>query len=115
MTAFKKCSCQTIWESREEFVRDPDIEPIGISLPPSFDSLHAYYFFNHTTCKTTLMVSSEAFVDLVEEPIPSNVNAGEESCPGHCAKTEDLEVCSAECRNAPFRRFFIDRILNKKL
>jgi hypothetical protein len=115
MTDFKKCSCKTSWKSREAFVLDPDIEPIGISLPPSLDSLRAYYFFNHTACKTTLMISSEAFADLIEEPIPSNINAGEEKCPDHCAKKEDLEICSSDCRNAPFRRFFVDRILKRKI
>lgn len=115
MTDFKKCSCQTNWESREEFVLDPDIEPIGISFSPKKDSFRAYYDFNHAVCKTTLMIDSEDFRDLIEETIPSNYNTGQRDCSGHCANKEDLEDCSAECRNAPFRRFFVDRILTKKI
>jgi hypothetical protein len=26
-----------------------------------------------------------------------------------------LETCAADCRNAPFRRFFLERILAKKI
>jgi hypothetical protein len=80
MTAFKRCSCQAGWESREEFVLDPDIEPIGISFPPNLDPYHAYYFFNHLACQITLMISSEDFADLIEEPIPSRYNTGKEDC-----------------------------------
>ena len=115
MTDFKRCSCQASWESCEEFVLDPDIESIGMSFLPGQDAFRAYYFFNHTACKTTLTINSEDFAVLIEEPIPSNINAGEDGCPNHCAKKEDLEVCSCECRNAPFRRFFVDHILNRKI
>jgi hypothetical protein len=112
---FKRCSCQTGWASREEFVLDPDVQPIGISFAPGESSSRAYFFFNHATCKTTLMIDSEDFADLIEAVIPPRIKAGEKECEGHCTKKEDLETCSAECRNAPFRQFFVDRILKKKL
>ena len=115
MTEFKRCSCQTSWASRKEFTLDPNVLPIGITFPPDGSSLHAYYFFNHTTCKTTLTVDSEDFADLIEVPIPSVTKAGGVECEGHCAKREDMEMCSVECRNAPFRRFFVERLLKKNV
>ncbi len=108
---FKQCSCHARWASREEFILDPDVLPIGISFSPGDRSSKAYYFFNHDTCKTTLLINSEEFADLIEEPIPSVIRKGEKECKGHCARKEDLEICVAECRNAPFRRFFVERIL----
>jgi hypothetical protein len=113
MTEFKRCSCQVGWGTREAFVEDPDVVPIGLTFLPDGDSENVYYFFNHTTCKSTLAVDSEDFADLIEGPVPPTVKAREEECEGHCTRKEDLEVCSVECRNAPFRRFFIDHLLKK--
>jgi len=112
---FKRCSCQTSWANRRDFILDPDVDPIGISLSPDLSSSHAFFFFNHSACKTTLVIDSEDFADLITEPIPARVKAESDGCEGHCAKKKDLENCSAECRNAPFRRFFIERILPRKI
>jgi len=114
-TPFKRCSCGAAWESREDFVLDPDIIPIGISFPPGTDSFRAYYYFNHAACQTTLLIDSDDFADLIETAIPSEIKGGGPECEGHCTKTEDLQACSANCRNAPFRRLFIEKILPKKM
>jgi hypothetical protein len=66
---FKTCSCGRVWASREAFVGDADIQPIGVTFakdPPGI-----FYFFNHMTCESTLAVDVEEFRDLIEEPIPS--------------------------------------------
>jgi hypothetical protein len=114
-TAFKTCSCGTAWPTREDFLRDLDTVPIGISFHPDLDSRRAFFFFNHATCKTTLVIDSEDFADLIKATVPADIKADEEECEGHCTKKEDLELCSVECRNAPFRRFFIEHILNKEI
>ncbi len=111
---FKRCSCGARWSTRSAFVSDPDIEPIGISFPSDGSSFRAFYFFNHS-CKTTLVIDSEDFADLITAPVPSTIRKGEKVCKGHCSKLKDLQLCSADCRNAPFRRFFIERILTKKI
>lgn len=115
MTEFKRCSCQVGWSTREAFVDDPDIVPIGLMFLPDEESNNVYYFFNHNTCKSTLAIDSDDFADLMEEPVPSVVKRGEEECEGHCSKKDDLEICSAECRNAPFRRFFVNHLLKKRV
>jgi hypothetical protein len=104
-----------MWVTRKQFILDPDVVPIGVSFPPDQSSSRAFYYFNHATCKTTLLIDSEDFVDLIEESVPTDIKAGEEECEGHCTKKEDLETCAADCRNAPFRRFFLERILAKKI
>lgn len=114
-TEFKRCSCKRAWKTREEFVLDPDIAPIGISFPADESSFQAYYYFNHGTCQTTLVVDSEDFADLIETSIPPTIKAGTPECKGHCTKKKSLELCSTQCRNAPFRRFFIEHILAKKI
>ncbi len=112
--SFKSCSCRVGWPTREAFVSDPDILPIGMTFLPHENSRRVYYFFNHASCRTTLAVDSDRFADLIEEPIPQNIMAGEKECKNHCTRLEDLEKCSTECRNAPFRRYFLDHLLKKR-
>ena len=98
---FKNCSCGSGWATREDFIRDPGIEPIGIMLAESESP--ALFFFNHAGCESTLAINVREFADLIEEPIPESVLAGSEDCPRHCITIEDLETCDLECHNAPFR------------
>ena len=114
-TDFKICTCGTNWADRRSFILDPDILPIGITFPPDQSSLRVHFFFNHTACETTLAVNGEAFEDLIEESIPADIMAGEDDCGKHCSTPEDLMACSIHCRNAPYRRFFLDRIMKKNI
>jgi hypothetical protein len=111
---FKSCACGTVWENRELFIRDGNIDPIGMSLLPRKGTKQLYFYFNHKKCESTLMMDAEDFSDLIKEPIPQQVMAGEAECPLHCAHIEDLEECEHECRNAPFRRLLLDQIMKKK-
>ena len=86
-----------------------------MTLLPRNDMTKLYYFFNHQKCKSTLAMDADDFADLIEEPIPQNVMADEEGCPGHCANIESLEKCYNECHNASFRRLLLDRIKKKKI
>jgi hypothetical protein len=84
-------------------------------LPSEGGDTPLYFFFNHLECKSTIVVDADAFADLIEEPIPEGSLHGEEQCPRHCVKLEDLETCENECHNAPFRRLFIDRMVKKNI
>ena len=113
--AFKRCGCGTAWATRESFIRDVDIDPIGMTTAPAEDSVRVYYYFNHLKCKSTLAMDAEDFAGLIEEPIPASTMTGEEKCPGHCTRIQELDKCDNECRNAPFRRLLVDRIMRKDI
>ncbi|RJP71985.1 MAG: hypothetical protein C4532_06830 [Candidatus Abyssobacteria bacterium SURF_17] len=112
---FKQCSCGVRWPDREDFLRDSEIQPIGITFMPKNDHVRLYFFFTHSACRTTLAVNAKEFEDLLEEPIPSKTLTGTKDCPLHCTNIEDLEMCTLECRNAPYRRFLIDRLLKRTI
>jgi hypothetical protein len=80
-------------------------------LPNETESTQPYFFFNHMKCKSTLALDADDFADLIEEPIPRQIMVGEEECPQHCTKIDDLEACHNECHNAPFRRLFVNHIM----
>jgi len=110
---FKSCSCGQTWAMREDFIRDPDTEPIGIMSAESESP--ALFFFNHSGCESTLAIDVREFADLIEEPIPATLLTGTDECPGRCVTIEDLEACELECHNAPFRRFLLNRIMTKDI
>jgi hypothetical protein len=61
---FKTCPfCSKPWTSRETFLEDADIEPVGYQV--DFEDLSlGLFLFNHNTCKTTLAVHARLFKDL---------------------------------------------------
>ena len=115
MTEFKQCACGVGWINRKVFIRDADIQPIGMTFAPGVESSRLYYFFNHVPCQSTLAIDAAEFTDLIGEPISDHVEAGGDDCPKHCTVITDLEACSIECRNAPYRRFLINHVLKKKI
>jgi len=114
-TPFKKCSCGSVWEKRDFFIDDDEIETIGMTFMPREHSPDLYFFFNHEKCGSTLAMKSDDFADLIKEPIPEIDMAGEKGCPGHCTSIDRLEKCENECRNAPFRRILLERLKKKKI
>ena len=40
-----QCDCNDVWISLEEFIRDTEIIPIGMSLPSDILSSNIYYFW----------------------------------------------------------------------
>ena len=108
---FKSCSCGVTWLTRESFIRDADVTPIGITFFKG--EPRVYYFFNHVECESTLAIHVEEFADLIEEPIPPSNLASVSNCPGLCRTIEELEACDLECQNAPFRRFLLERLMEK--
>jgi len=110
---FKTCGCGRAWASRESFVGDADIRPIGVTFAK--DPPGVFYFFNHMTCESTLAVDVEEFRDLIEGPIPSADLSGTPECPKRCTTMEDLQSCDLDCHNSPYRRFLIERIVKRKI
>jgi len=99
---FKICPCcKKKWESRSDFLDDPDIIPVGYQV--HFKELTAGFFlFNHS-CKTTMSVQVVDFIDLYDGPVFSVRATGSESCPELCLRKDDLESCYAECECAYVR------------
>ncbi len=99
---FKQCNvCKTRWESREEFLEDPDIDTIGYQV--NFEELSAGMFlFNHS-CGTTLALKAEDFLDLYDGPIFTEKAAGTEQCPGYCLYRKRLDSCPVKCECAYVR------------
>ena len=108
---FKKCSmCETLWQTREEFLCDPEIELIGYQV--DFRELVAgFLLFNHT-CGTTLSLRVESFRDLYDGPVFSERRTGQDECPEYCLHSDELRPCSLGCECA-FVREIIQIIRNR--
>jgi len=86
----------------------PEIEPIGMQLSGEIPDLNFYYFTHMASqCLSTFAVPVELFIELIDEPVREKILAGGENCERHCLKIKDLQMCHAECRYAPFRRFLL--------
>ena len=99
---FKICpTCGTEWNSREEFLSDPDIDLVGYQV--HFDELTAGLFlFNHS-CKTTMSILAATFVSLYNGPIFSERATSTDSCEELCLRDDELGPCHAECECAYVR------------
>ncbi len=108
--------CGYEWRTRDEFVNDPAISVIGF-MADFKDFNKGAYLFNHipvhTACNSTLAVYVSSFLDLYDGPAHADLKAGSDECPGHCASVEDLERCTAHCRNAVAREVML-RIIDQK-
>lgn len=99
---FKVCNnCDTIWENRESFLNDPDIELIGYQV--NFVNLKlGYFLFNHN-CKSTLAIHAGEFTDLYNGPIFKERHVGDEQCKGLCLHKSNLRACPVHCECAYVR------------
>ena len=100
--AFRACSlCGWTWESRADFLADPDVVLVGYQVV--FDRLETGFFlFNHTRarCGSTLSVQAGQFTDLYAGPVFVSRLQGSPECGGHCLHTSDLQPCPAKCECA---------------
>ena len=99
-TMFKIChSCPCQWETREDFLSDPDIEAIGYQV--FFENLKlGLFLFNHS-CGTTLSIEAKYLLDLYKGPFHPDRKPGKrKKCPGLCLNENILNPCSDECRCA---------------
>ena len=97
---FKTCPlCSKPWTSRQEFLKDGDIELVGYQVDFEEVAL-GLFLFNHNTCKTTLAIQARQLKDLYLGPMFKERKTGQKECPGHCLRRSALDPCPAECECA---------------
>lgn len=112
----KKCNCCQTCLTAKQLVDDLAVKPIGTAFLKAQGPGTHYYFFQHETpdCGTSFVVDVEHFKQFITEPIPEKVLELEPSCEGHCVNIHDLSDCRQECHFAPFRRFLLKMLAEKK-
>ena len=105
---FKVCpSCGYQWNTREQFLADPDLAIIGYQADFRVLEL-GLLLFNHR-CKSTLALKAIMFRDLYEGPIYRERRTGTDSCPAYCLRENQLVPCPASCE-CSYVREIIHRI-----
>ena len=98
--AFKVCpGCHCVWEDREKFFSDPNLEVVGYQV--NYDDPNAgFILLTHEIpeCEATLAIEVSAFSDLYTGPICEDLLENTEACPGHCRDMSSLERCAKECK-----------------
>jgi len=94
--SFHRCpNCGIEWISRDEFLKDPDIQLIGYQV--HFVKLTAgLLYFNHS-CRGTLAIHVDAFTDLYDGPIFEECLTGSDACPDYCRYQGNLLPCPNKC------------------
>jgi hypothetical protein len=102
-SVFKVCSCcGHIWQTREDFLDDRELEAIGYQV--DFRHLHlGLFYFNHSTCRTTLTAPAGAFTDLYDGRVFEERMTGTADCPSYCLHESELSACPAACECAFIR------------
>lgn len=96
---FKVCTlCKAVWNTREEFLSDPEIELAGYQVAYG-DLKGGLFFFRHLKegCYTTLALGVKDFTDLSDRPVLSSHGKPPEGCPGFCVRKDSLDSCPNEC------------------
>lgn len=101
---FKKCPmCSEKWQTREEFLSDPDLKVTGYMA--NFDRLElGIFLLDHMVCGTTLAIQASQFTDLYDGPVFSERQTGTDVCPGYCLDKGELRPCDQECECAYVRQ-----------
>ena len=94
--SFHRCpSCGVEWNSRDAFLKDPNIQIIGYQV--NFVKLTAGLFlFNHS-CKGTSAIYVDEFKDLYDGPIFEENLTGSDACPDYCRHQRNLQPCPNKC------------------
>jgi len=102
---FKVCVlCGHVWETREQFLSDPDIVSNGYQ--PNFEvySAGVFLFTHHAPgCDTALAVEVTELADLYSGPIFPKNRPGGASCPGYCLHKTGVHPCINDCECAFIR------------
>ena len=103
----KTCSLCHRKLSARDLIFDPALDIIGM-IYDEYDQ-KSFYVFQHNLgdCGTSLMVDTDLFKPYIEEPISDKLIIFSPACEGHCVDIDDLQACSQNCRNAPFRHFLL--------
>jgi hypothetical protein len=101
---FKVCSsCQHVWQARDDFLADTDVELIGYQ--PHFEELVAgLLLFNHLKCGSTLALTVEDLQDLYTGEIFKKRLTGSTECLGLCLHRGELKPCPNMCECAWVRQ-----------
>ncbi len=99
---FKKCTqCGHEWKSRSQFLSDPEVKLVGYQA--NYRELEeGLFLFNHS-CKTTLSIKAQFFIDLYDGPIFQDRLTDSEECYGYCSARDNLLQCSNKCECAYVR------------
>jgi hypothetical protein len=99
---FKVCpGCTRAWNSREDFLGDPELELIGYQVDVG-SPVGGLFLFNHA-CKDTMAIPASFFLDLVAKPMQRPSLFGTAECVGHCLHRGDLDPCRSVCECAYVR------------
>lgn len=99
------CSCGTHWQTRSDFLSDPDIALRCYIV--NFELLEmGLFLFTHLKqeCKSSLTVEAAAFSDLYAGPRYADKLTGTTECPGYCLRKDTLIPCLAKCECAYIRQ-----------
>ncbi|MBN1472135.1 MAG: hypothetical protein JW925_10175 [Syntrophaceae bacterium] len=93
---FKTCPvCKQVWETRNDFLDDPEIDIVGYQV--HFKELsEGLFLFNHS-CNATMSLRAGVFEDLYSGPMFEDRLTGTDECPGYCLVEHELRPCPAKC------------------
>jgi hypothetical protein len=103
---FKQCGmCQHAWADAIELVCDRTLELAGYQA--AFDDPETGLFLmlhRKPDCLTTIGIRAGKLRHFYQEPVPTELLAGQNGCPGHCFSADNLEPCNHPCRMAWVRQ-----------
>jgi hypothetical protein len=95
--AFKTCpNCGRPWESRRDFLDDPELSFLGYQAFVR-DGILGLFMFNHHPCGTTMAVSAERFEDLRPGPMYETSHPRPAVAPAYCLDAGDPADCPPQC------------------
>lgn len=105
-SVFKKCpNCGFVWNTREDFLEDPDIIICGYQLNRS--KLLSGLFLFHHGCLTTLAIEVEQFRDLYSGAIHVGLELDSDHCPGYCDARDSFQKCTVLCEGVFAREILL--------
>ncbi|MFH2035987.1 MAG: hypothetical protein ABIJ45_06255 [Candidatus Zixiibacteriota bacterium] len=111
----RNCSGCLIKICDEDILNNSDFIPIGLtSVNNSGEDIYFYFVHNVKNCQTTFAIAKKDIEHLIEETITNDNLYLTEKCNNYCYDIKSLEVCNNDCVNAPFRRFLLKIIKNRK-
>ena len=106
---FRTCgACGQVWQSWEEFARDPGMRLLGLQALASVPDANLLVFEHR--CGSSVSVLASRFRELLpdnEDHAHHTSFRGTEECRGHCPRLEDLQQCDQPCVNARDRRLIL--------
>ncbi len=95
--AFKVCpGCRHTWGTRQAFLEDRAIRPIGIqNMLGRVET--GFLLFNHLDCQSTLALPVGPFLDYSHGPRLEQDAFGMPGCRGYCMTPSSRELCDVVC------------------